>query len=73
MSLSADDFFERFFMEELTTREEMAIEKAKKMFRLHDYKFEKDDQCNGVNVLLGRDRIILDQNTKKKHVKFKLN
>jgi len=56
--------------EELTAREDMAIDTVKKMMRLHDHKFIRNDKTAGVPVSTGGSTIYMDLDGPNKIVKF---
>ena len=57
----------------LTTRETEVVEKVKKQFRMDQYEFTKDEKCDGVDLQIGSDHIVLDHDSRNRIVKFRLN
>jgi len=57
----------------LTTREAEVVKKVKKQFRMDQYEFTKDDKCDGIGLQIGGDHIVLDQDSRNRIVKFRLN
>ena len=57
----------------LSVREEEAVNRVKKYLRMEDYDFQKDEGIDGISIMVGADTVMMEQDSRKKIVKFRLN
>jgi len=57
----------------LSQREEIAVNRVKEYLRMQDYNFIKDEGIDGISIQVGGDTVMMEQNSREKICKFRLN